>query len=47
MVYVMLPSFAHPDILSVMGMVTKYDLTPESSVFSNEIVQFLFEQSIV
>ena len=43
----MLPSCVHPDILSVMGMATKYDLAGESSVFSNEIVQFLLEQSIV
>ena len=42
----MLPSVVHPDNLSGMGMATNNDLAAESSIFSNEIVQFLFEQSI-
>ena len=37
----------HPDILSGMGIATNELLDSESSVFSNEMLQFLFEQSIL
>ena len=36
----------HPEIVSGMGMATKYPFGTESSIFSNEMEQFLFEQSI-
>ena len=36
----------HPDIVSGMGIATKELFGTESSLFSNEMMQFLFEQPI-
>ena len=36
----------HPEVVSGMGIATTSRFGPESSLFSNEMVQFLFEQVI-
>ena len=41
-----LPPVMHPEIVSGMGIATKYPFGTESSLFSNEMMQFLFEQVI-
>ena len=41
-----LPPVMHPEIVSGMGIATKSPFGTESSLFSNEMMQFLFEQVI-
>ena len=41
-----LPPVMHPEIVSGMGIATKELFGTESSLFSNEMMQFLFEQVI-
>ena len=41
-----LPPVMHPEILSGMGIATKYSNDIESSLSSNEMMQFLLEQVI-
>ena len=36
----------HPEIVSGMGIATNIPFGSESSLFSNDIMQFLFEQVI-
>ena len=41
-----LPPVMHPEIVSGMGIATNIPFGSESSLFSNDIMQFLFEQVI-
>ena len=41
-----LPPVMHPEIVSGMGIATKPYFETESSLFSNEMMQFLLEQVI-
>ena len=46
LVLVALVVVRHPDILSGMGMATKDPFGTDSSLFSNDMMQFRFEQVI-
>ena len=41
-----LPPVMHPEIVSGMGIATNHPFGTESSLFSNDILQFLLEQLI-
>ena len=41
-----LPPVMHPEIVSGMGIATKYPFGTDSSLFSNDMMQFRFEQVI-